>query len=331
MEFHCTNCQHKLSAGESQVGRKGRCAKCQTILTVPAPAAEPARSPHDQRLLDLPPSLASALPTEADASDVAYAKLRAALGGRILEPEEIPQRRYPWPVDIFLYPLTTSAIVILSICVGGPFFLRVGIQFAKVATIHIPVFIIFWLVSLIVHWGAFILLSFYIIWYILAAMRDSAEGGIRAPNTGACTPGLGELLAETFRLLVCIAFYMLPAVVYWARGGGIDALFWTLFAAGGFALPMALLSVVMHESLRGLNPLLIARSILRTLWQYLLLVPFCYALCLIVPLAYGLILKPLYWHFSYALQAVAFCQMLIMAHLLGRFYFKNEERLYWDT
>ena len=330
MEFHCTNCHHKLTVSATHAGRTGRCPKCKTTLTVPEPEAEPPRSPHDLRLLDLPPSAEAVPPTEADASDVAYTKLRAAFGGRIMEPEELPQRQYPWIVDIFLYPLTTSALVILLICVGGPFFLRIFIHFAKALTLHIPVLVILWLMSLMAHWGAFILLFFYIIWYVFAALRDSAEGGIRAPNTGASTPGLGELLAETCRLFACITFCMLPAIIYWTKGGGIDAIFWTLFGAGGFALPMTLLSVVMHESLRGLNPLLIVRSISRTLLPYLLLAPFCYALCLMFPLAYSLILKPAYWHFSYLLQAVAFCLLLIMAHLLGRFYFKNEEKLYWD-
>jgi len=124
---------------------------------------------------------------------------------------------------------------------------------------------------------------------------------------------------------------MAPALVYLIYGGGTDTIFWTLYGVGGFVFPMALLAVVMYESLRGLNPFLLLRSIARTPIQYLFLVPLCYILCLMFPLAYSFILNKQYWHFSYVLQAVAFYQALIMAHLLGRFHFKNDERLYWDT
>jgi len=120
-------------------------------------------------------------PTEEDQSETAYEELRAAFGGRILEPEEIPQRKYPWIVDIFLYPLNVSALTILLICVGGPFCLRVALKFCMVLTGAIPVLLIFWVIFLMLHWAALLLLGMYMIWYVFAAMRDSAEGGIRAP------------------------------------------------------------------------------------------------------------------------------------------------------
>lgn len=325
MEFHCTNCGRKLTVPDAKAGRKGRCPQCKEALTIPNPSAEPQNEPLDRRLLDLPE------PTESDPSEAAYAKLRGALGGRILEPEEIPQRKYPWIVDIFLYPLNVSTLTMLLICVGGPFFLRLLVTFCKALFFNgLQLMLIPWLIALMLHWSALVLLVFYMIWYVFSCMRDSAQGGIRAPNTAATTPGLGELLAGTFTLLACVLFSLAPALAYWIRVGA-DGLFWILFAVGGFVFPMALLAVVMHESLRGLNPLLLGRSIGRAFFQYLVLVPFCYVLCLMFPLAYYFILNQRYWHWSYVLQALAFYQMLIMAHLLGRFYFKNEEKLYWDA
>jgi len=324
MEFHCTYCGRKLTVPDSQAGKKGRCPQCKEALTIPNASAEPQNEPLDRQLLDLPE------PTESDQSEIAYADLRSTFGGRILEPEPIPKREYPWIVDIFLYPLNASTLTMLLICVGGPFFLRVLVQFAKVCTIHIPVLLIFWLVSIVAHWIALLLLDMYMVWFVFASMRDSAQGGIRAPNTTAATPGLGELLGAFFTLLVCALFSLAPALAYWIRVGA-DGLFWPLFAIGGFVFPMALLAVVMHESLRGLNPLLLIRSIGRTFFQYLVLVPFCYVLCLMFPLAYTFILNSALWHWSYVLQAVAFYLLLIMAHLLGRFYFKNDEKLYWDA
>jgi len=274
MEFHCTTCGHKLTVPDTKVGQKGRCPRCREVLSIPSPDAEPKGAPLDRRLLDVPE------PTEEDQSETAYEELRAAFGGRILEPEEIPQRKYPWIVDIFLYPLNVSALTILLICVGGPFCLRVALKFCMVLTGAIPVLLIFWVIFLMLHWAALLLLGMYMIWYVFAAMRDSAEGGIRAPNTGASTPGLAELLSETFKLFITALFCMAPALVYLIYGGGTDTVFWTLYGLGGFVFPMALLAVVMYESLRGLNPFLLLRSIARTPIQYLFLVPLCYVLCL---------------------------------------------------
>lgn len=333
MKFHCTSCGRKLSVPDARAGKKGRCPKCKEVLTIPDPAGEPEKSPHDLELLDVPPADTNeaALVAESDESAAAYEQLQGALGGRLMKPDEIPQRKYPWIIDIFLYPLNLSALTMVLICVGGPFFLRVVVTFFKVFTIHIPVLLIAWLMSLMIHWAAIILLGFYMIWYVFACVRDSAHGGIRAPNTAAATPGLSELIVEFFRLLACLVFCMAPALVFAIRGGGADPLFWTLFAAGGSAFPMALLAVIMYESLGGLNPLLIVRSIVRTFLHYLVLVPFCYALCLMFPLAYRILLDPHQWHWSYLLQALDFCLLMVMAHLLGRFYWKNQEKLDWDA
>jgi len=333
MRFHCTNCGRKLTVPDAKAGKRGRCPKCKEVLTVPDTVPEPKHSPHDRRLLDLPPPEPTETPreTETDTSEAAYHELRGALGGRLIEPEEIPQRRHIWLIDIFLYPLNLSALTILLICVGGPFFLRTVVKFCWVMMTQVQMMLIPWVVSMMIHWAAFIVLVLYLIWYVFQAIRDSARGGIRAPDTGALTPGLAELLGENFKLLITALFCMAPALVYLIYGGGTDAIFWTLYGTGGFIFPMALLAVVIHESLRGLNPLLIVRSVLRTFFHYLVLVPFCYVLCLMFPLAYYFILNRRYWHFSYVLQAPAFYLLLIMAHLLGRFYFKNEEKLYWDT
>jgi len=325
MEFHCTTCGHKLRVPDTKIGKQGRCPRCREVVTVPSPDTKRDRVPLDGRLLDLPE------PAQEDQTETAYKELRATFGGRIIEPEEIPERKYAWMLDILLYPLNTSALTILLICVGGPFFLRVGVKFCWVMMTKVQMMLIPWLISLIIHWAAFIVLVLYLIWYVFQAIRDSARGGIRAPNTGAVTPGLAELFVEFFRLIASALYCMAPALVYLIYGAGIDAIFWTLYGFGGFVFPMALLAVTMHESLRGLNPFLLLRSTAHTFLPYFVLVPLCYVLSLMFPLAYSLLLNVRYWHWSYVLQGAAFYLVLIMAHLLGRFYFKNDERLYWDT
>jgi hypothetical protein len=49
------------------------------------------------------------------------------------------------------------------------------------------------------------------------------------------------------------------------------------------------------------------------------------------PLAFKFLFDLDRWHWSYLLLAVAFYLLLMMAHLLGRFHFKYDEQLYWDT
>ena len=112
----------------------------------------------------------------------------------------------------------------------------------------------------------------------------------------------------------------------------VAPVFWMLWSAASFLFPMALLAMVMHDRLLiALNPILILRSIRRTFIHYCPLALACCFLARSLSAVYYLIFSPRYWHLSYVLLALAFYQMLIMAHLLGRFYFKNDEKLYWDA
>jgi hypothetical protein len=371
MEFHCTTCGHKLTVPDTQIGKHGRCPRCREVLTVPGPDTKPDRVPLDGRLLDLP----EPEPTAEDQTETSYEELRAAFGGRIQEPEEIPERKYPWMLDILLYPLNVSALTILAICVGGPFCLRLALVFCKVLTGAIGVLLIFWVLFLMLHWGVLLLLVMYMVWYFCQCIRDSAEGQIRAAQTTASTPGLAELLGQTLKLLICALVCLVPTIVYradthspnhvlWILTGagnfllpaampievirriadapdpipafgsiqGIEPMFWILWGVGNFLFPMVLLAMVMHDRFFvALNPILIVRSIFRTFFPYCALALACCVLSLSLSSIYHLILSPQYWHWAYVLLALAFYQMLIMAHLLGRFHFKNDEKLYWDT
>ena len=166
-------------------------------------------------------------------------------------------------------------------------------------------------------------------WYVCECIRDSAEGGVRATDTIATTPGLGELLVQVFRVVVCALAVMTPALVYLLQTRRADENFQILYAMAGFLFPMALLAVVMFEGLRGLNPFLLARSILRTPFQYSALVVFCYILCLLIPVGGYYLLR--FWILGYLFLFLTFYQLLILGHLLGRFYWRNEEKLNWDA
>jgi hypothetical protein len=307
------------------------------MLTIPEREAEPDPEAievgiepevrlRDAALLDRPTTADAA----SDAGETAYQRLHELQGGRILKDDaEPPTRRLPWLIDIFLYPLNKPGLTILALSAGVPFLLRIVLKFFHYFTGGFPPMLVFWVLAIIVHHAGLALFVLYITWYVGECIRDSAAGAIRAADTVAATPGFGELFGRLFTILVTAGACLAPALVYLDQMRSLDGLFWVLYAVGGFVFPMALLAVVMHESLGGLNPLLLLRSVLRTLVPYCFLVPFCYGLCLLLPVAVRYLFK--IWVLGYLLLFLAYYQLLVLAHLLGRFYWRNEERLNWDT
>lgn len=376
MEFHCTHCDCKLTVPETRVGKKGRCPKCRETLTVPAPEVERKGSLHDVKLLDLPkPDEAEDPQGDSDESVAAYEQLSGALGGRLTDREEIPERKYPWIIDIFLYPLNLPAVTMLLICAGIPFLLRLMVIFFKGATGAMGILIIFWVISLMIHWTITLLLVTYMFWHFCQCVRDSAEGQIRVAETLAQTPGLGELAGHTLRLIFCALLCLAPVIALWTGASDVDQFrwilggagnfflplvlpmevlrhmagaeqtipligsirsagpaFWILWGAGNFLFPMLMLAMVIRETFFGmLNPIPIVRAILRTFFPYCALALACGLLSLSLSTIYYLILSPQYWHLAYLLLALAFYQLMVMAHLLGRFFWKHQEKLDWDA
>jgi hypothetical protein len=287
---------------------------------------------RDLRLLDIPPADASHTATvkESDTPEAALARLQAMQGGRLPgHSDEIPQRKLPWIIDIFLYPLNRAGLSILLISVGIPFAMRVVVAFFFFLMGAFPPALILWVLAIILRWAALAIFLLYMNWYLCECIRDSAAGGIRAVDTTAATPGLAEILGQMLKVIAGIAVAMAPAIIYVRHTASADALFWTLYGAGGFLMPMALLGVVMYDSLRGLNPILLIGSILRTFLYYCALVAFCYPVCLLVATTVRHMRHQ--WIVGFGLLFLAFYQLLILAHLLGRFYRRNEERLGWDA
>lgn len=337
VEFACEHCGRTVKVPAAYAGKRGRCPGCREVVTVPAasedaPVTE-ATSPFHEALLDMPKPEpeAEAAPTETREDDTAsaYEQLRAAQGGRLYDPEEAPRRKLPWILDIFLYPLNGAGMVVLLICAGGPFVLRTVTRFFFIFMAKVGPFFVFWVLFIILHWGGLLLFVLYINWYVCECIRDSAAGGIRAADTTATTPGLGEMFLQAFRVLLCALAVMAPALIYWLRVRSVDPIFSALYAAGGFVFPMALLAVVMHESIRALNPFLLVTSILKTLIRYTALVVVCYFVCILLPIVGFLLFT--HWWLAYPAMFLAFYMLLVLAHLLGRLYWRAEEKLYWDT
>ncbi|OHB78988.1 MAG: hypothetical protein A2Z25_19635 [Planctomycetes bacterium RBG_16_55_9] len=174
-----------------------------------------------------------------------------------------------------------------------------------------------------------IILYMYLCWYLCECVRGSAAGGVRAPETKGFTPGLGEMLGQTIKAGGCLLLYAGPAIFYFVETRQTDAIFWGLSIFAFFFLPMSFLATVMFESWRGLNPILLIGSIFNTLLPY--------AAMILTLLAAGVVIiekapNPRASHLTFFITwLVGVFLAMIAAHLLGRFYYRYEEKLNWDV
>lgn len=323
MQFRCTTCGRKLTADDAQAGREARCPQCKGVVTIPKISA------HNADLLDLTGPVAPAPAMEADRSDAAYTHLSSAFGGRLAKPEDIPERKLPWFIDIFLYPLNRAGLMTLLVCVGVPLVLQAVTKFLGILTLAFRPAIVFWVLLLVLFWGSMGVFLLYMNWYACECIRDSARGQIRAADTICMTPGVFEIVGNGLLLAAAVVATGGPAIIYYNQTRRADAVFWGLCGAGGFVLPMALLGVAMYEDVCGLNPVRLVVSALKTLPQYAIRAPFCYLLCALIPAGIYSILKS--WIVGHLLMLAAYYVWLVLAHQLGRFFYKNEETLNWDV
>jgi len=347
IRFCCKSCGQKISVPEIQAGKKAKCPKCNAILTIPQPTTKGFGSdngdvdrpkdslescPYDLTLLDVPHEIKDrSQPTEQpDSGQTAYEQLRRLQGGLITpQSEQIPQRRLPWIIDIFLYPFSKPGLTTILISAGIPFILRVLTKLLSAVILVFPPILVFLVLFIIVHWSLLVIFILYIYWYVFECIRDSTIGGLRAPETVGITPGLWDILRQTLKVIVCLLFFMLPALIYLGHTQRADPIAWLLYGCGGFLFPMGLLAVVVFDSLRALNPILVAGSICRTFIQYCGLVMLFYALCLLISFAAYFLLRV--WFLGYLFLFIYFYLALILSHLLGRFYWKYQEKLNWEV
>lgn len=238
----------------------------------------------------------------------------------------VVERRPPWLIDVFLYPVNASGLTMLGLFVLLPFVLDLISWVFNSLGLGIITSVL-GLVSSIIVW----VINFYMFWYLGFCIRESADGNFRAPDTLApgFDDGFGETARQTFMILGVIAVCLLPSVAYYLVREGVDTNYWLILAGGGFFLPMALLSVIMFDGLWGLNPFRIIVSILRTFFRY-----FCVVCVFYVPLTIIAWFMINFYRNSNAVTYLLFRMvqvylLFVASHILGRFYFNNEDRLRW--
>jgi DNA-directed RNA polymerase subunit RPC12/RpoP len=261
-------------------------------------------------------------------------RLRAQHSAETTKTDEKPER-FPakeavaspdwyWP---FVFPIRGAAMGMIGV------FIVCEIVISFLAVIPIISLIVF-LFSLIVR--------AYIFWYLYLCVQTAAEGKIRSPDILQEDEGdfLG-MIWRMLRMILAVFFCMAPAIIYfvWTNAAiltgtntgnaGIDGVFWSMFAAGLFFLPMTLLSIVMHDSIGGLNPFLIVWSVLRTLLKYLVLAA-CFSIPLGLTFVVNLFSSRLGFWFALPAEVLSYYLAFVGAAMLGRFFYINEERLNWN-
>jgi DNA-directed RNA polymerase subunit RPC12/RpoP len=334
IKFHCKNCGQKINAPEIHAGKKGKCPKCKQTVLIPhieptaplianehtgEPKVSPETSPFDPTLLDLPQARAQSPPAEYDVrSETAEDKLEQQLQEKIEQSENVGKRNLPWIIDIFLYPISTPGLITLGIIIIIPLLINiVAALLGPFATaIALPGFIINSVIGL------------YLYWYLTECVRDSAAGGLRAPETLGRAPGIGDMFLQLLKIIGCFVLCLVPLLIYYQQTKRTDVIFWLLLAYATFFFPMALLAVVMFDSFSGLNPILILRSIFRTFFPYCAMV----VVFLFDPFLIAIIRSAATqsWVLSFLIRCIHLYLVLVAAHLLGRFYWRYQDKLKWD-
>ena len=290
----------------------------------PEMAGSPAPvTPYDPALLDLPAGKSSVAVT---ADSPPLDPTLSALGS--LDPyrpstqeqaEHSGERCAPWPIDIFLYPLSVAALTTLGIVIVIPLLINLvgGLMGPFGFFVLIPGYVVTAVCRL------------YFLWYVSQCIADSARGGVRAPETVAQAPGLWDMLVQTGRAVAAVAVSLLPMMIYWLTVRQVDTIFWTLLAWAAVIWPMALLAVVMFDSVCGLNPLILVGSMLSTLLPYLGLVLALGTLQFLYIIANRALAEDPLLHYAFSLTR--YYLALVAAHLVGRFYWRYEEKLNWAT
>jgi len=312
-------CRRRIEEPESSRGKLIACPHCDSYVAVPLPES-PARNSQ----VPTPPV------QEIDESEEQFEQLQiGSIKAFKQQTNVVTERKLPWILDIFLYPMSMSGMAVLAIVVLTRFFFRVTVIYLGEASRHfLPCLAFFgftWGLGMIVR----AVLYMYLCWYLCECVRTSAAGGVRAVEAKGNTPGLGEMFGQTIKTAVCILIFLGPAIFYFLETRATDVIFWCLAAAGLFLFPMSFLAIVIFESWEGLNPFLLIGSILSTFLPYTaMILTFVTAVFLIIQTAPN----PKVSHLVFFVTWLAGVYLaMVVAHLLGWFYHRYEEKLNWDV
>jgi hypothetical protein len=331
IEFYCENCGRKISAPDILVGESRQCPRCKNKVVVPdAQTAESAPQPDvpngpqvNLKYSDYELTLLN-VHEQNEVKNIAAEQDQDSeeSANEDDEPKEVQyaeQRKLPWFIDIFLYPLSLSGLIHLAIFIGVPA-LMLALSYIIPGVLEYIFTFLYTVVNLLVF--------IYLFWYCAECIRDSADGWVRAPEGMGTIPDLPDMLSQMAHTIGCFFFFLMPTVLYILFVRRVDIIAWLLVIAAIFFYPISFLSIVLHDSVSGLNPSILLRSIRNTFWPYI-------GLVLLFVLFAGMVgmffleLKPSIFCGFIFLFVVCYTAF-ILAHLTGRFYWRYKKKLKWD-
>jgi predicted RNA-binding Zn-ribbon protein involved in translation (DUF1610 family) len=336
IKLSCKYCGQKISVSKGYAGKNVKCPKCGNFIVIPkSEDAEPLAEQSgvsgskdvikyagfDLALFDIPPEDATAkqLSSQESVSEKELEELKRPVEKTVTgETEPVDDRNLPWIIDIFLYPISVAGLVNLAIFIGVPLLMDF---LQKIMIIQLSC--LFWLVSIVIKVAVFL----FMYWYFAECVRDSAEGGLRAPNVKGDVPRVVDMFGQMVNIIGCLAIFFAPVVLYLWISKRADIIFWLLLIYAVFVFPMALLAVVVFDSAAGFNPRLIYNSISNTFRQYSGLVLSFIAAILLVGVLGQKVGKS--GHSAFFIRCAVTYLIFVAAHLLGRFYWRHQEKLNW--
>jgi hypothetical protein len=317
--FRCENCGRKISAPKTRSGERLKCPLCKEAVVVPVQdkKIENKHSTDELTFLNISEleEIRKRQATEMDYLQEAHDQEKGQ------EPEETEfeeQRRLPWFIDIFLYPFSVSGLRHLALFIGLPLLVFI---FGSIIPIQFSYFFNF--VTFIVSITIFL----YMYWYLAECIRDSADGWVRAPEGMGSLPDFTDLIMQAVNILGCLLFFLLPAGIYVFFVREINLVAWLLTIPALFFYPIGLLSVVLYDSVSGLRLGILIRSVYSTFRTYVGLV-LLFVVMFYVVLVYSKTQVGILWKIVFRSFIIYFA--FILAHLTGRYYLKNKDKLKWD-
>ena len=313
IRFECKNCGRTIKVADEHAGKKGKCPDCKNIVVVPPRSAD---KPVSQMQFE-PPLPAAVKEDPQDHQSQYYDGLSPSQAANL--DNKPPERTLPWPIDIFLYPMSVSGIITIVTIIALKF-LNSIVGF--MAQIFMGVLLV-WIILILLITG-------YTFWYFCECVRDSARGNIRACLNWTESVDFWTLIGSAFRPISLVLLFWSPAVAYrvflHVNEKSLDMWFWLIIAMPVVFFPMALLAIAMFDSKTGFNPFIWISSIFSTFIPYLGLVLFFVVIIALILSAHILLVLP---YLSYPVRFITLWLTLVWAHLLGCFYKRYQDKLYW--
>ena len=333
IRFYCSNCGYKSTVSENYAGKNIRCPKCYYIIFIPklkstgtTGQSGPGKAKTSSQYSDYDLTLLNISEKEkiqnqqAGISEETDEYEQELEEGAQAETKPADERRLPWLIDIFLYPFSLPGLKSLAIFIGVP--LLIDILWT---ILPIQLSCLFGLITIVIN----IVIFLYIYWYFVECVRDSADGGVRAPEGVGSTPGFMGMFWQTVNVIGCLAIFFTPFVLYMLHARRADIIFWLLLIYAVFFFPMGLLATIMFDSAIGLNPRLLLRSISSTFFPYCGLALLFVTPVVLIGMLHAKLQESQLW--SFILRSVGIYIAFIAAHLLGRFYWRYQEKLNWEV